>query len=251
MRKLKVRNIVLGEGIPKICVPIVGKTFEEIKQQAEEIVTFPIDLVEWRMDWYENVGVQTKVKEVLACLRQVLGEVPLLATFRTKQEGGEQDFTKEQYCDLMNAVITSGYADLADIELFMGDELMRGFVETAHQNGVFIIASNHDFEKTPKKEEMIQRLCKMQELGADVLKIAVMPQSGRDVLTVLDMTLEMKERYAEKPLITMAMSGLGAVSRLAGECFGSAVTFGAAKQTSAPGQIRVNELKKILEILHK
>lgn len=250
MNLLKIRDLVLGEGIPKICVPIVGTTWEEIKEQAEEIVKLPVDLVEWRMDWYEKVTEESSVINILGSLRELLGDLPLLATFRTKQEGGMQEFSEQEYCALMNTVLTSGYVDLADVELFLGEELVKELIEVAHRAGVFVIASNHDFSKTPTKGEMIQRLCKMQDLGADVLKIAVMPNTNRDVLTLLETTVEMNEIYAKKPLITMAMSRMGVISRLSGECFGSAVTFGAAQKASAPGQIGAEELSEILQVLH-
>lgn len=250
MNQLKVRNLVLGEGMPKICVPIVGTSWEEIKEQAEEIVKLPVDFVEWRMDWYEKVTEESSVIDILGLLRQYLGDLPLLATFRTKQEGGMQEFSQQEYCALMNTVLTSGYIDLADVELFLGEKLVKELIEAAHRAGVFVVASNHDFFKTPTKEEMIRRLCKMQELGADVLKIAVMPNTNRDVLTLLETTVEMNEVYAKKPLITMAMSGIGMISRLSGECFGSAVTFGAARKASAPGQIGVEQLREILQIVH-
>lgn len=250
MNQLKVRNLVLGEGMPKICVPIVGTSWEEIKEQAEEIVKLPVDFVEWRMDWYEKVTEESSVIDILGLLRQYLGDLPLMATFRTKQEGGMQEFSQQEYCALMNTVLTSGYIDLADVELFLGEKLVKELIEAAHRAGVFVVASNHDFFKTPTKEEMIRRLCKMQELGADVLKIAVMPNTNRDVLTLLETTVEMNEVYAKKPLITMAMSGIGMISRLSGECFGSAVTFGAARKASAPGQIGVEQLREILQIVH-
>lgn len=250
MNQLKVRNLVLGEGMPKICVPIVGTSWEEIKEQAEEMVKLPVDFVEWRMDWYEKVTEESSVIDILGLLRQYLGDLPLLATFRTKQEGGMQEFSQQEYCALMNTVLTSGYIDLADVELFLGEKLVKELIKAAHRAGVFVVASNHDFFKTPTKEEMIRRLCKMQELGADVLKIAVMPNTNRDVLTLLETTVEMNEVYAKKPLITMAMSGIGMISRLSGECFGSAVTFGAARKASAPGQIGVEQLREILQIVH-
>ncbi len=69
----------------------------------------------------------------------------------------------------------------------------------------------------------------MQELGADLPKIAVMPQNEKDVLVLLEATNEMFKIYADRPIITMSMSGMGVISRLCGEIFGSALTFGAAK----------------------
>ena len=91
----------------------------------------------------------------------------------------------------------------------------------------------------------------MQDCGADLLKLAAMPQNPGDVLTLLSATWEMKEKYARQPLITMSMGGTGLVSRLTGEVFGSALTFGSAGVASAPGQIGVQELKAALKLFHE
>ena len=77
-----------------------------------------------------------------------------------------------------------------------------------------------------------------------------MPKSTKDVITLLSATEEMSANYAQQPIVTMSMSGMGAVSRIAGETFGSAITFGAAKKASAPGQIPVEDLRNVLKILH-
>ena len=66
---------------------------------------------------------------------------------------------------------------------------------------------NHDFAKTPEKDEIVRRLRKMQSLDADIPKIALMPTCKRDVLTLLEATLEMSEQYADRPIITMSMAG--------------------------------------------
>jgi 3-dehydroquinate dehydratase I len=115
---------------------------------------------------------------------------------------------------------------------------------------VLVIISNHDFEKTPPKEEIVSRLRKAQELGGDLPKIAVMPKSPADVLTLLEATTIMSEQYADRPIITMSMTGKGVISRLTGELFGSSMTFGAAKKASAPGQMDVVELRNVLRLLH-
>ena len=95
--------------------------------------------------------------------------------------------------------------------------MSKKFVKTSHECGVKVIASNHDFRKTPPKAELISRMRKMQELGADIPKIAVMPQSTEDVLTLLSATEEMRRCYADRPVITMSMAGTGIVSRMCGE----------------------------------
>lgn len=249
-RTVKVRNITIGEGRPKICVPIVGKTQEEILQEAASFSSIPVDVVEWRIDWFDQVFDSSAVISVLEQLRKQLGETPVLVTFRTAGEGGEKAIEPDKYVQLYKEVMKSGNADLIDVELFLGDDLMKELVNAAHGAGVQVVASNHDFHKTPSQEEIVARLKKMQELGADIPKIAVMPVCPKDVLTLLSATEEMSSQHADRPIITMSMAKTGVISRLCGEAFGSALTFGAAKKASAPGQVAVSELDQILELLH-
>ena len=152
---------------------------------------------------------------------------------------------------LNQMMIASGNIDLVDIEVFAEEKEVLSLIETAHKYGVKAVGSNHDFAKTPDKEEIVRRLCYMQSIGVDIPKIAVMPQNQHDVLTLLSATEEMASKYADRPIVTISMSGIGTVSRIAGEIFGSAITFGALEKTSAPGQIQAEELKNILEIMHK
>lgn len=251
MNPVIIRETAIGEGMPKICVPVVEKTRAEIIKAAEEIKTLPADLVEWRADWFEQVFEAEAVFDVLQELRRILGELPLLFTFRTKKEGGEKEIDEKYYRTLNQLVVESGLADLIDVEVFIGDDIVNDLVRTAHENGVKVIGSNHDFEKTPGKDEIIRRLCRMQEMEVDLPKIAVMPREKEDVLTLLAATEEMNRKYADRPIITMSMAGDGVISRLCGEVFGSALTFGAAGQVSAPGQIDVKALRQILTILHE
>ena len=90
----------------------------------------------------------------------------------------------------------------------------------------------------------------MDFFGADIAKIAVMPQSAGDVLTLLSAT-EKASRTLSCQVISMSMKGTGLISRLSGEVFGSCLTFGAAGGASAPGQIDVGELRGILETIHR
>ena len=251
MNTVKVRNIEIGAGIPKICVPIVGVTKEEIIAEAKTFDSIPVDVVEWRVDWFENVFEFDKVEDVLKDLREALGETPILFTFRTSKEGGEKAIEPEPYKELNIQAAKSGYVDLVDVEVFTGDEIVKEIIENAHACGVKVVASNHDFDKTPEKDEIVRRLQKMQELNADIPKIAVMPTCKKEVLTLLSATEEMYTNYADRPIITMSMAGTGVISRLCGEVFGSALTFGAAKKASAPGQMGVEDLKTVLELLDK
>ena len=250
MNTIKVRDIEIGAGAPKIIVPIVGVTKDDIIAEAKTFDSIPVDMVEWRVDWFDDVFATEKVLETAKELQEVLKDIPVLLTFRTSKEGGEKEISVSDYAALNIAAAQSGYVDLIDVEAFTGDDVVKTIIDAAHKAGVKVIASNHDFFKTPEKEEIIRRLRMMQDFGADIPKMAVMPTCKQDVLTLLSATLEMSEKYADRPIITMSMAGTGVVSRLTGETFGSALTFGAASKASAPGQVGVHELKQVLDIIH-
>lgn len=249
MAIVKVRNIEIGAGIPKICVPIVDKTEEEILESSKKITETKADLVEWRVDWFDEIFDFEKVQEVLGKLREVLGDRPILFTCRTANEGGQISLTKEQYICLNQCAIESRHADLVDVEVFGYQEAVKELVTFAHKCDVKVVGSNHDFHATPKKEEIIRRLIFMQELGADIPKIAVMPQNKQDVLTLLSATEEMVREHDLAPVVTMSMGPQGVISRIAGKVFGSAMTFGTVGKASAPGQLDVADLRMAMKIL--
>ena len=248
MNTVKVRDIEIGAGAPKIIVPIVGVTKNDIIEEAKTFHSIPVDVVEWRVDWFEGVFDFAQVEDALKDLRAALGNIPILMTFRTSKEGGEKAIEPEAYAELNIKAAQTGYVDLIDVEIFTGDEIVKKIIDGAHAAGVKVVASNHDFFKTPAKADIIYRLRKMQDMNADIPKIAVMPQNKKDVLTLLAATEEMTTNYA---IITMSMAGTGVISRLCGEVFGSSMTFGAAKKASAPGQMGVNDLSTVLDLLHK
>lgn len=249
-KAIKVRNVIIGEGTPKICVPIVGVTKEDILSAAKAIKKVPHDLVEWRVDWFEGPLDFEALSFILLSLRDILAGTPLLFTFRTKAEGGETELDEDSYLMLNLYAISTGLVDLIDVELFMGDKLVKKLIEEAHEHNVRVVLSNHDFEKTPSKEEILSRLQKMEGFKADISKIAVMPENKNDVLTLLSATEEAEES-ASSPIVTMAMGKLGILSRICGEYFGSAITFGSADKVSAPGQIPATELSEIITKMHE
>lgn len=249
MKPVIVRNVRIGEGMPKICVPLVGHTREQLLEEGKNLVSFQADMAEWRIDFYQHSSVTEQVIKTAGMLREILGEIPLLFTFRTKGEGGEKEISGEEYKNLNLAAASSGFVDLVDVEAFFDEALVREIIDGVHRTGKKVIASNHDFKKTPDREEMVRRLVYMRELGGDIPKIAVMPQSKEDVLALLSATLEAAENRLDCPIITMSMGKMGMVSRVCGELFGSALTFGTVEKGSAPGQVPVQKLRSILETL--
>ena len=254
---IQIRNLTLGEGRPKICIPLTDTEKNALRQTAKHL-TLPenhCDLAEWRADFFTHLLTPEKdagsegLYAALSCINDTLGEIPLLFTIRTDAEGGAVHISTADYIAVNLRAIESGAIDLVDVELSRGDEAVAAIVTAAHKAGVAVIGSRHDFAKTPPKEEIVHYLCRMQELVCDIAKFAVMPQCERDVLTLLDATLTMKEEHAKTPVITMSMGKTGALSRVAGSLFGSCLTFGTAGKASAPGQLPADVLCEFLEVL--
>ncbi len=243
MSTVKIRNILLGEGVPKIAVPNVGSTEEEILTSTKEIAAAKPDLMEWRIDYYA-AGIEDTAQliDTGRKIRELIGELPLLITFRTKSEGGVCQLEENRYLDLVDQIIVNRLGDAVDIELFHEEKRIESLVsEAKNYNGV-VIMSNHDFEKVPAKDVIEFRLKKMANLGADVPKLACMPHNVEDVLTLLEATNEVHNEI-ENPIITMAMGDIGKVTRIAGQVFGSSLSFGAVGKSSAPGQLSIEELR--------
>lgn len=248
--KIDVRGLEIGSGIPKIIAPIVGTNSTDIMIQAQEILKRPVQMIEWRADFFEHVDDVQAVLKVSSALRETVGEIPVLFTLRTTAEGGQFGYGDELYSMLNLALAKSGNVDLVDVEIFGREEVAKKNIEAIHSCGICVVGSNHNFHMTPAKEELVERLCKIQDMDADILKIAVMPNTKADVAALLSATAEMYENYAKKPLITMSMGPMGVISRIAGEAFGSSSTFGSVGQASAPGQMEAERLFDILSYLH-
>ena len=247
MKCVKVDRVTIGEGRPKIIVPITGRTAEEILLEAHQARKSPCDIVEWRIDLFEAVKIDGAVANLPHQIRDMV-QKPLLITFRSVLEGGALELPVEEYYILYRNIILNGSVDLIDLELSMPEYIVLGLKNIAYLNNVKVIMSYHNFTETPTKHILLQTLREMQEKGANIAKIAVMPQSANDVLMLLATTHKASQEL-EIPLLTIAMGELGKISRFTGELFGSAATFASLENTSAPGQLPLRTMRDLQDLL--
>ena len=205
MSCVPVRGCRIGEGRPKVILPIVERTEAAILEKAAAFSTLCADCVEWRVDLFDAAADPGAVVRCLAKLRVLLKEKLLLVTLRTKEEGGSIPVSHEGYLRFLRTILDTDCADLIDIEFFTAGTDLPALVQDAHTAGVKVVCSSHDFHKTPPKAEMVSRMVAMQQAGADLPKLAVMPQSRADVLELLAATAEMTDHHPETPVITMSM----------------------------------------------
>lgn len=238
-------NLLIGDGLPKICVSVVESNHDDILKMAEVIYGSAADMAEWRVDFYKDFCDIDAVNKTLMGVKEILREKPLLFTFRTANEGGHRDISYEKYSALLKEAAVN--ADMADIEVYRSENISE-LISFVKKSAV-VVGSYHDFNKTPETDEIVNRLKYMDSVGVDIPKIAVMPSCKIDVIRLMEASLKAVEML-KKPVITMSMAGMGLVSRVAAEITGSAVTFGCIGTPSAPGQIEVSTLKELIDVLH-
>lgn len=242
-----VKNLNIDDLPVKTIVPITAKTTEQAIAQAQVIASNPnADVAEFRIDLLEFSADTQKVIALGQQLNQILKEKPLIATIRTHNEGGKMKVSDQDYEKIYSDYLKKPFMQLLDIEMFRDVGSVTKLIKLAHNKNVLVIMSNHDFAKTPEQQDIENRLLKQDQMGADILKIAVMPKSKQDVFTLMNATLAVSQK-SQKPLLTMSMGQLGTISRVATANMGGSLSFGMIGEASAPGQIDVTQLKQLLK----
>ena len=245
---IQIKNKKLGVGKPLICISVMEKKKDDVVAEVKQLVEKHASMIEWRVDAFEGVESPNAVREVLKEIAPLIKETIFVFTFRSKEQGGLCSLTQEKVFDLHQVAAESKIVDFIDVEYFYTENADTE-VRDLQKMGTRVITSHHDFHETPSSDVLFMLLEQMKHSNADIVKLAMMPQDAEDVLRLLAETNRFHQRYPEQLLITMAMGKIGAVSRVSGEIFGSCVTFGAGKNASAPGQIKMEKLEEILEVL--
>ena len=246
----EIKGVPFGTGRPVICVPVTGRGPGEILDGVKRLTEEGVRMIEWRADCYQGLSDPAAVRGLLERMRPMLEETVLLFTIRTVKQGGHCVLAENEIIRLNEIAAASGAADIVDIEYFEAQKPER-LIRRLKQAGVKVIASHHDFEKTPDDHILHMLFEQMYRAGVDFGKLAVMPRTPEDVLRLMKLTAEARAAHPKMPLITMAMGPLGTVSRVCGELIGSCVTFGTFGAASAPGQLPADELATVLDILHR
>lgn len=274
---------------PAVIVPTQAVDAEELTAQcAAAAATGAVDAIEWRIDPLlaqtavaeaaigdgahpEDLFAEaaTRTEGVLRLLPHAAAAgLPVLLTVRTAFEGGLVEITEGAYAEVLRRLITgvtgaeagpggSAAADGAgnatvpvaiDVEIDRAES--RALIAAAKENGVPIVASHHNFTATDPLEELRATFRTMAEAGADVAKVAMMPQTPADVLRLLDATAE-AAASSSRPVLGISMGPLGRTSRIMGSDFGSCASFAQLGTASAPGQIDAVDLAEVYDRIYR
>jgi 3-dehydroquinate dehydratase-1 len=251
-RPIQIQGQALGGGVlPVIITPLVGRTRAAILAEVAAIVPKRPDLLEWRIDFFADIGDATAVIETAQAIRQAAGGIPVLLTRRNVSEGGEPIAIGESEVVAMYTLACQARCvEMIDYELSNAAENLAQLRAVSAANGITMIMSYHNFQMTPDAAVLDSKFVAAERLGADVAKVAVMPKSEQDVLTLLAATDRARQAIAI-PIISMSMGGIGSLSRIMGWVYGSAATFAVGKSSSAPGQISIEDLRVMLALVRK
>ena len=243
------KNITIGAGKPVVCVPVVETGDEKILERIRSLTDRGVSMIEWRADFYENLCDMDAVRELLDRAQIYLNHCLFLFTVRTKAQGGQAVPDEKLLANLQAMAAGHNAVDLVDME-FLEFKRPEKHLKRLKKQDCIVIASHHDFCRTPDSILLEKLLLRMLEDGADIAKLAVMPENTGDVIRLLEVTESIHRARPEDLLITMSMGGMGCISRICGEVFGSCVTFGSVGTASAPGQIGVEQLEQVLDVVH-
>ena len=248
--QVKVRNAVIGGPDPLVCIPVVAADTKALLEQVEILKPLSPDIVEWRVDGYKTIEDTATCLAALDAMREAIGDIPLIFTCRIEAEGDMQPLSQETRLSVIDAAIKSGKVDIVDIELRNEETFIDAVRTAARANGVKLILSYHDFKKTPGEDIIFNKLQQAQTMGADIAKVAAMPENVADVLTLLQATLKARTEALSVPIVTMSMAREGVITRMAGGLFGSDITFAIGQASSAPGQIPIGDLRQAMSLLY-
>lgn len=236
---------------PLVCVPLVARSSANVLQEAAILVEKQPDLIEWRIDFLDELDNFEVVLALLNHLRSVIGEIPLLLTRRSEQEGGETiSLNEESVLDLYLQLLNTQQIDAIDYEIALPETNWAVLVDACKRNKVLLIGSYHNFDETPEQQTILDKLLLAEHLGADIAKAAVMPTSRADVLCLMAVT-DIADKQLSIPVITMSMAELGLTTRLMGSVFGSCLTFAVGGKVSAPGQLPIEDVRAVTSVLQK
>lgn len=222
--------------VPAIIVPIFGEP-KELEKKAESAALKGADLIEWRAD------LSTDWEGCLEALANAT--IPVIATIRTDREGGEFAGSDSDY---EQAVLSLAQGPVAVVDVEINRPPAHGLIARLRHLGISVIASHHNFELTPRNDDIVHTVELMAEAEADLFKIAFMPAYPDDTWRHMELSRELRGRYGV-PIISISMGPEAAWTRLAAGSLGSVATFASLDSGSAPGQIDVTLVRDVLHAL--
>ena len=151
--------------------------------------------------------------------------------------------------------------DYIDIEINSESEVLKNLIDLAYANKVKLIFSYHDFEKLvtyEKTTEILHRFDEMlknelfidlNKINGSIFKIISTAHVFNDNIRVLNICKKLSQQ--DKKFVCFAMGEVGMFSRILCVEFGSLWTYGSLEERTAPGQITIEKIREVHQLLYE
>ena len=216
----------------KLVVSIMPRTLEKA-QQLDRSRYDGADVIEWRADFLDKNEILTVAPAVF----EKFAGREILFTLRTRGEGGQIDLTSEEYLAIIQDIQSIYHPDYIDFEFYSHREVFEQMLEFSN-----LVLSYHNFQETPEN---------MMEILSELTSVSVMAHNEQEVLDLMNYTRGFKTLNPEQDYVTISMGKVGKISRLTADLTGSSWSFASVGEESAPGQIPLENMRRIRELLNE
>lgn len=229
----------LSEIKPRVCATVVESDATKMVEAAFEAAAIGADLVELRLDMLPALTSH----EIEVIFRGVAPlRLPKIATVMSTSTFGKyvgDDVQRGKL--LLDAAV---YAEYVDLGIEMGSENIERCLSGLNGKRAEPIISWHS--ESPLTESEIKGFVEMQPKGT-ICKVVMRASSQRDNLIALNACAGLEGRRR----IVFCYGEKGALSRIASPLFGSEWTYASVAngREGAPGQLEINKIKEVYEVL--
>ncbi|WP_420265396.1 type I 3-dehydroquinate dehydratase [Candidatus Magnetominusculus dajiuhuensis] len=229
MPQIKIGSLTLGPR-PLIAVPLTDMDVSSV----ETLQT--ADIAELRVDMFSDLHLP-HIIDIFKTFKNKFPDVPVIATCRSKEEGGAAAIT-----DALRVEIFTHIIDLTDaVDIEVESDISAEISTLTSKHSKTLITSYHNFSQTPDEKKLEEVYEQGRQIGARIVKIAVTPNNMTDIKRLTEFTLN------HRPVVTISMGAMGMASRIFLPLVGSLFTFASLETVTAPGQMSIVEVRKFYQ----
>jgi 3-dehydroquinate dehydratase-1 len=240
-----------------VAIPIKSGDFKQNETIINSVLKENPDFIELRFDYIDNLQYinENFVKKLLNLIQP---NIPAIFTFRDYSEGGQIKISNEERLKLLKTLVQA-QPEYLDIEMNSAQFTLEEIIFLAVQNKVNLVFSYHNFKKTPTYEEgftiidsfmnkLINKLIIDSKIvRQSIYKVIFTALNFEDNLISLDLCKTFSKDGHK--IICFCMGEPGIISRLFCVKVGSFLTYASLEDKTAPGQININKMKKVYDLL--
>ena len=252
MKPLKVKNVIIDDGRFNLVLTLTSKSLLQLEKDLIGARERSFSLIEWRGDYLKNEGeeISLTLLQGLNLIKKIFPRTPLIFTYRAREEGGQSEISDEDLLTLRMMMVRSLQIELIDVEEFWWEKskspalrlAYKTLLNEAKEKGVLVIMSHHDFTNYPGKQAVIKNVKTMENMGADLVKVAVKITSSEELLDLMRVSKTLAESL-HVPHVLIGMGDAGTSTRFDSDNFYSCLTYGAYGIKAAPGQMSIAEME--------